>query len=212
VEILRAAERKGTIQPKGRRPAWATEVWWETNPPDRGSTSFPVAKVARWIPEMLYSLRNQGSQAVIWLQIVDSWVPPDGSSAFQSGLFYLEGDPKPLAQAWRFPFVADRLSKEKVRAWSIPPANGQIEIEERRGSDWQTVSRMDANAMRPVAKSLKLSGGAELRAILNGEVSPVSKVRSAGAKGRTGARSADRARPEAREAVDPESDPYVEVP
>lgn len=210
VEILRAAERKGTIQPKGRRPAWATEIWWETNPPDRGSTSFPVAKVARWIPEMLYSLRNQGAQMAIWLQIVDSWVPPDGFSAYQSGLFYLEGEPKPLAQAWRFPFVADRLSKKKVRAWAIPPASGRIAIERRRGADWQAVSHVDANAMRPVAKSLKLSGGADLRATLNGEASPVSKVRSSGA--RAGGGSSDRAHLRAREAVDPEIDPYVEVP
>ena len=104
VEALRAAERERTIKPKGRRQIWATEIWWETNPPDDAEHAFPVGKVARWVPEALQLLRKQGGSAAIWLQIVDS--PPPGG--FQTGLFYSDGTAKPLAEAWRTAFSKKR--------------------------------------------------------------------------------------------------------
>ncbi len=124
VEVLRAAERAKTIRPKGRRQAWATEIWWETDPPDKAEWAFPVDKVARWVPEALHLLRKQGASAAIWLQIVDTPVSPDGFSAYQTGLYYADGSPKPLADAWRSAFSGNRTQPRAAgdqRAGPSPP-------------------------------------------------------------------------------------------
>jgi hypothetical protein len=210
VEVLRAAERTGTVRPNGRRPAWGTETWWETDPDPGG---FPQEKVARWIPEMLYSLREQGAQAVIWLLIVDKELSPNGGG-FQSGLYNVDGTPKPLVETWRFPFFTERLSRRSVRAWSIPPGSGKLAVEERRGSGWKKIATMNATARRPVQKTVKISGAAELRATLNGESSRSSKAKSTKAAKRAGVRSgtSEVRDGQRRGAIDPLLNPYVEAP
>ena len=184
-------------------------------PPRHGAhPAFPQPKVARWIPEMFFSLREQGAQAAIWLQLVDTEIDEDGLSGYQSGIYNSNGTAKPLAAAWRFPFYADRKGKKKVRAFAIPPGSGKLAIEERRGGDWKTLATMNATAMRPVQKQVKVSGGADLRATLNGESSPTTRMRSVRAERRAEARSETRALRDAysQGPVDPLENPYVEVP
>jgi hypothetical protein len=209
VEVLRAAEREKTIGPGGRRPAWATEVWWETNPPETSAMAFPINKVARWTPEALYLLERQGASAAVWLQIVDS-------GSFQTGLFFADGTPKPLAAAWRFPFVTDRISESKVRAWAIPPTDGRLEIQRGSGAEWRTVRSINARAGSSAQTTLRQRGSATFRAVINGEASP-EWSQSAGRSGdQCSAGRSSRIKP--RSSIDAPSTvplslrPYIESP
>jgi hypothetical protein len=169
VKTLRAAEKRNTVT-GGRHQAWATEYWWESDPPDPGQ-GVPIAKHARWVQEALYSLWRQGASAAIWFQIVDG---PD-SHPLQSGHFFRDRTEKPAFTAFRFPFVADRLSKKKVRVWTIAPADGSVEIQERRGDGFQTIRRMAVADGVPKQTTIKLRGKPTLRGVLGGEASIASK-------------------------------------
>ncbi len=49
---LRAAERRGTALPRGRKRLWVTEFSWDSSPPD--PQGVPVATQARWLEEALH--------------------------------------------------------------------------------------------------------------------------------------------------------------
>ena len=66
--VLRAAERAGTVLP-GRHPLWATEMWWDSNPPT--SPGSPPGRQARWIEDALYQAWKDGASVVINLAIRD---------------------------------------------------------------------------------------------------------------------------------------------
>ena len=168
IETLRAAERENTIA-GGKHAAWATEIWWETKPPD--PNAIPVNKHARWVAESLFSLWKQDSGAVIWLQIIDTPLDPDGSGAYQTGLLNADGSEKRSFTAFRFPFVADRTSKSKVNVWTIAPASGTLEIQEKRRGEFRTIDRMDVRDGKPDQKKIKLNGNAKLRGVIAGEAS-----------------------------------------
>jgi hypothetical protein len=99
-KTVRAAERHHTVKPGGRRPLWATEIWWETNPPDPRFGVTPK-KQARYLGGALRILKRQGASVVINLQIRDSNTPPDGDGTTATGLYFKSGKPKPSLKAWR---------------------------------------------------------------------------------------------------------------
>jgi hypothetical protein len=175
VRTLRAAERHKTAVGAKRHPAWATEFWWESNPPDP-KQGVPVAKHARWIQNSLYSLYRQGADAAIWLLLRDRPFGPDGVSEQQSGLFFLDRTEKPAFTAFRFPFVVERKSKRKVNAWTIPPTDGSVEIQVEGNNGFSTAERIDGQAGEPLQTKVKLKGKGKLRAVVNGEASLVSGV------------------------------------
>ena len=75
VRVLRAAERAGTVLP-GRHPVWATEFWWDSNPPN--SVGAPLGVQARWIEDALYQAWKDGASVAINLTIRDlTSGPPD---------------------------------------------------------------------------------------------------------------------------------------
>ncbi len=149
---------------------WATELWWETNPPDR-QFAFPMRKVERFIPEALRVLWKQGVSVVIWGQLYDDPLTGNGFG-LQDGLFFNDGREKPLFQAWRFPFVANRTSKKRIVAWTLAPASGEVTIEQKKGGGWRTVGRGQARFGVPLEVNLNISGRATLRARQGSEVSP----------------------------------------
>ena len=67
--VLRAAERAGTVLP-GRHPLWATEMWWDSKPPN--SAGSPLGRQARWIEDALYQAWKDGASVVVNLVIRDS--------------------------------------------------------------------------------------------------------------------------------------------
>ena len=171
VDTLRAAEKQHTVRGPKRHPAWATEFWWETKPPDTGPSAVPVAKHARWVEKSLHSLWRQGAEAAIYLRLQDDASQADGIGGEQSGLFTHDKVEKLSFQAFRFPFVAERVSKKKVNVWTIPPATGTLEIQAERGGDFTTIDRMDVSDDKPDQKKIELRGKAKLRGLLGGEAS-----------------------------------------
>jgi len=173
VEMLRAAERANTTGTRGKHPTWATELWWDTDPPDNVE-GIPLARQAKWLEQSLYSLWKQGASAVINLQVQDSPFDPHNATADNStGVFFADGTPKPSLTAWRFPLVADRVNRKKVELWAKAPVAGKVAFQLKQGKRWRTVAKRKAGAGAVVTKRIKLVGHAKLRAKVGGEKSLV---------------------------------------
>jgi hypothetical protein len=95
---------------------------------------------------------------------------PDGT-VYGTGVFLQDGTPKPAFDAFRFPFVGDRLSKDKVRAWGRSPATGELEIQREGPDGWHTVKRLSVNDGGVFTTSLRIRGGATLRAVVGSDQS-----------------------------------------
>ncbi|MGZ5375753.1 MAG: hypothetical protein ACXWEF_04795 [Solirubrobacterales bacterium] len=171
--ILRAAERKRRVLPRGRRPLWVTEFWWNTNPPNPYRGVAP-ARQALWIEEALYLFWKQGAAVAINLQIRDSeYQTSDPLSTNQSGLYFVDGQAKPSATAFRFPFVTERLSPRRLLAWGKAPQGGVLQIQRQAGGTWRTVKSLRVAAGGIFQTRLKLRGKASFRAVIGTESSLV---------------------------------------
>ena len=165
VKLLRRAESHGLV--RGHHSVWATELWWVTKPPnDFFAVTF--AKQARLLQDAFYILWREGAAGVIWFQL-------DDTAALSTGLFTANGEQKPSFQAFRFPFVIDPQSKRTARAWTIPPAGGELEIQRSNGSGWKTIKRVAVDADRPEATKVGLDRKAKYRGLLSGEATLVDK-------------------------------------
>lgn len=163
VRTLRAGERASNV-PGGNHPAWATELWWESNPPDNRQ-GIPVARHARWLEDALYVLWKQGAKVVINLQIRDAEF--NQQTAFErntTGIFFHSGEKKPAFRAWRFPFVTHRRSSKQIGAWGKAPAAGTLVIERKRDGKWRKLKQRQVDAGEVFTEALKLGGAAKLRA------------------------------------------------
>jgi hypothetical protein len=174
---LRAAERLHTVAGPRHHQLWATEIWWESDPPDtvRG---VPLDTHARYIEQALYLLWKQGVKVVVNLLVRDApHDPGDPTDTVEAGLFFEDGSPKPAYEAFRFPFVAERLSRGKLRVWGKSPASGKLVIERRGEGGWEAVQSLQARAGGVFVAVLPLRGAQELRAVVGGESSLVWAVR-----------------------------------
>lgn len=166
--ILRKAERTGRVGPDEHHDIWATEIWWDSKPPDPNGV--PQARHARRLAESFYILWKQGVSKVVWFLIRDQAANGNYAATAQTGLFEVDGTAKTAYRAFRFPFVADALKGSKVRVWGLAPAAGQVAIERRRHGDWNTVKQLNAPAKRVFQSSIQSSGG-KLRARFGAETS-----------------------------------------
>ena len=167
--VLHAAERVGHVLPAGPKQLWVTEISWNSWPPDPGGV--PIVEQAHWLEQALYVLWRQGVDTVLWLQIVDAPPIPSYGSSYQSGLYYIGGAPKPAAQAFRFPFVTQRLNAMQIQAWGRSPAEGKVAIEQLRGTRWVLLRRLSAGDDQVFTTTLRVRGSATLRAQLGAQTS-----------------------------------------
>ena len=168
--VLHAAQRAGTVLPRGHKRLWVTEISWDSSPPDPNGV--PIAQQARWYEQALYVLWRQGVDTVLWLQIEDSPPIPNYAASYQAGLYYLNGRPKPAVQAIRFPFVTQRSSAGVVQAWGRAPQAGTLAIQRRGpGGSWQVLKRIALAGDQVFTTALTLRGGAVLRAQLAAQTS-----------------------------------------
>jgi hypothetical protein len=131
---LRRAESLHLVGGASRHQLWVTEVSWDSSPPDpRG---VPVATQARWLEETFYLLWRQGVSTVLWFLIKDAPPVPDYASTYQSGTYFIDGQAKPSATAFRFPFVVVRDGRGGLLAWGKAPSAGLLSIERHTGSAW----------------------------------------------------------------------------
>ena len=171
-KALDAAEKRKTLGTKGNHPMWATEIWWETNPPDN-RYGISLVEQARYYQESFYLLHKAGFDTTVVFQFIDSPVGPQGWEYHQSGVLFEDGSPKPSFTAARFPFVTDRLSKKKIRVWSVPPVSGRLEIQESSGKnkDFRKIDSIPAQAGRIAQTKVKVKGRADMRGVVGAETS-----------------------------------------
>jgi hypothetical protein len=171
--VLRAAERLRTIRPGGRRPLWATEMWWETNPPDTVLGVSP-SRQARFVEQALFLIWKGGGSVALNLQVRDApFNPSDPFLVNQSGIFDSNGAPKPSFTAFRFPLVAERLRRGAVRVWGKSPLAGALSIQRARGANYRTLRTLTVGAGQVFVARLRLRRNARLRAQIGGESSLV---------------------------------------
>jgi len=167
--VLHAAERAGHVLPAGPKQFWVTEISWNTWPPDPGGV--PVAEQALWLEQSLFVLWRQGVDTVLWLQIVDAPPIPSYGDSYQSGLYYIAGSPKPATQAFRFPFVTQRLNRREIDAWGRSPGDGKVAIEQLRGSRWVVLRRLSVRVDQVFTTTIPVLGTAVLRAQVGAQTS-----------------------------------------
>jgi hypothetical protein len=127
--LLVVAARKGRVS--GRLPLWDTENGSQTRPPDPKGTT--PSRQARYINEAEYlawcspSMRSFSQYLMTDEQPV--W-------AFQSGLLYLDGKPKPALDAYRLPIYVKRAGNGVVVWGHVPGGSGSdVTIHPSRGPD-----------------------------------------------------------------------------
>jgi hypothetical protein len=157
--VINKARRTGRVKPKGKKPFWATEFYWDTDPP-----GISQQKQARWLQQATYLFWKQGVKLAVWFQIKDQEprsLPPNWVVTYQTGLCESNGACKPAFDAFQFPFVGDRLSKKKVRVWGKAPGGGPVQIQ-RNG---QTVKTVSVPGSHVFVDTIRLRGSATLRAV-----------------------------------------------
>ena len=162
--VLRAAERAGTVLP-GAHPLWATEMWWDSDPPT--SPGSPAGRQARWIEDALYQAWKDGASAVLNLAVRD-FTTSGLQGGTGSGIFFANGRPKPSFTAFRFPFVTDRKSRRVIRAWGKAPAGGKLVIQRKRGKRWRAVKKLRIRQGQVFLTKLRVDGSSRLRAVVAG--------------------------------------------
>ena len=174
-KTLRKAEKLKTTGTKGRHGLWANEVWWQTDPPDKGE-GVSNKTHARWTQQAIYLLWKQGASNVSFLQFRDAKYQPGEYTldTYQTGIYTYGGKRKPTATAVSFPFVTDRRGGKNLLAWGRPPKSGKLTIEvKRKGRGFRKLTTVRVKEGRVFTKRLRLSGRQELRARVGGKRSLV---------------------------------------
>jgi hypothetical protein len=167
-KTLRAAEKAGTA-PGGRHPLWATEFWWESNPPNPKLGVSP-ARQAAYISESLYLFWKAGATAAINLRVRDNrYDRKDPYARSGTGTYFHNGKAKPAARAMRFPFFAKGHGR-KAAVWGKAPRAGSVAIEQQRGKKWRNVGKLKVGKSRIFSGRVRAHGG-KLRARIDGSKS-----------------------------------------
>jgi hypothetical protein len=168
VKVLGASEKHHLTGTGGRHPVWATEIWWESSPPDK-TQGVPLGTQARYIEEALYVLYKQGARVVVNLQLRDTPTKPQPMGETATGILFKNGSPKPSYTAFRFPFVADRKGKDRILAWGRAPVSGKLVIERRDHGHWRRAASLHVSASQVFRRRLPARGTSVLRARVGDE-------------------------------------------
>jgi hypothetical protein len=168
-DVLRAAQRTGHVLPRGRKQLWVSEISWDSSPPDPNGV--PIRQQAKWLEQALYLLWRQGVDTVLWLQLADSAPIPSYAASYQGGLFFLDGQAKPAAAAFRFPFVAVHTHGGSLRVWGLSPRGGLLTVERLRAGSWKAVGRLVVRRHEVFTKTIEVRAPAVLRARVDDELS-----------------------------------------
>jgi len=161
--VLRAAQRAGTVLPRGRKGLWVTEISWDSRPPDPNGVPEPTH--ARWLAESFESLWRQKVDTITWFQVRDQLPIPDYPSTYQSGVLFADGREKLAAAAFRFPFVA-RRNRGRIHYWLRAPAGGRLTVQIKVGSSWRTALRRRVHAGQIVTGERTYRAGTAVRAAI----------------------------------------------
>jgi hypothetical protein len=132
---LAIAERSGRALPAGAKALWVTEVSYSSDPPN--PRAVPMSTFDKWVAETLYELWSEGVSVVTWYLIEDQPPIPDYADTYQSGMYYINGQPKPAQRAFRFPLVVDTRHPNRPLLWLRAPSAGSLVVDERVAGRWR---------------------------------------------------------------------------
>ena len=168
--VLRKAEKRSRVEPKGRRPIWVTEFWWISNPPADQGFGVSLKQQARWMTQGLHVWWRAGARVAMTLGVSDT-----GSQGPRAaGLFFEDGRAKPSLAAFRFPFLTQRRSG-KLKAWGKAPLDGRLKIQRKNGGRWRPERKMRVKQDQVFEPRLRSRGKQRYRATVGGVTSPVWK-------------------------------------
>jgi hypothetical protein len=169
-KALAVAERTGRALPAGPKAIWATEVSYSSDPPN--PKAVPMATFERWVAETLYELWSEHVSVVTWFLIEDQPPVPDYADSYQSGMYFLDGKPKPAQRAFRFPLVVDTRQRKHPLLWVRVPAGGKLVVQERVAGRWRDVLTRTVARYQTVERSLTPAQGVgTFRASVGGDAS-----------------------------------------
>lgn len=181
IRPLRLATQRGTVLPRATKPVWITEIGFPTGRHDHNGVSLAGQSLA--IRQAFYLLWKQG------VRVIDWYTPRDctGSNCTRhSGLYFRDARNrvaydrrKPGFYAYRFPFVAWPIGRDRVNVWGLAPYhNNTVLIQVRYGSHWATIMRLKAGAGRVFYRhNAYVRRGRLVRARAGGLISPAWRVR-----------------------------------
>jgi hypothetical protein len=148
------ARARGKHRLAGKTVLWDTENGSQTRPPDPKGAS--LSRQARFINEAEYlAWRTSYMRSFSQYLLTDEqpvW-------AFQSGLFFSNGKPKPAFDAYRLPIYVKKKGRGVV-VWGRVPAAGQVTIQPSRGRSTKLRARgYFTKRLRNRAPSYRLSFG-----------------------------------------------------
>ncbi len=165
--ILHVAQHFGRALPAGPKSLWVTEVDWASTPP-----SSPELQ-EEYVPLALYVMWREGVTHVLWYVLADS--PADINFRY-AGVFDGNGNAKPAAAAFWFPFTAVQLAHTRHHAralWGKAPVPGTVSIQRLSGTQWRTIARLRTTRGGIFYTVRHLRAGISLRAVIGRDVSPV---------------------------------------
>jgi hypothetical protein len=163
---LELAVRAGRVAPRGRKALWATEISWESKPPD--PDGIPHLEQARFLEGALNVLWRQGVDLIAWYTMRDERPDPSFALTFQSGIFRRGETPtqdrqKPAYKAFSFPFTA-YTRRGVAQAWGLAPRPGRVVIERRARGGWRRLTTATAGRDRRFGKGVRVPPPGVLRA------------------------------------------------
>ena len=176
--LLNIAEREDTVGGPRNHEEWATEIYWETDPPET-RRGFPELTAARFLEQGIYLLAKQKVDLILNFFMIDAPLTKPGDVAnVQGGLLDVKGRRKDTFTAFRFPFVTDpRRKGSKSLAWGIAPRDGKVRIEKLTGRrsfrKWRSVTSVRADKGEIFKKTVKLRGKQKVRARIRSDKSLV---------------------------------------
>jgi hypothetical protein len=170
--VLTVAERSGRALPAGPKALWATEVSYDSDPPD--PKAVPMPTYDKWVAETLYELWSEGVSVVTWYLIEDQPPNPDYADSYQSGMYFINGQPKQAQRAFRFPLVVDTRHPKRPLLWLRTPAAGTLVVRDRVAGRWRSVLTRTVARDQIVERRLTpAQGRAAFRASVGGDASLV---------------------------------------
>jgi hypothetical protein len=169
-KLLNAAIQQGRFASSRPVAFWVTEVGWDTSPAD--PKGVPLQLHARWVSEALYRMWEAGVSLVTWYRLRDG--PSTGP--VQSGLWFrcrggiaCDRPKSSSLKAFRFPFVAFRSGRGRVRVWGRTPDGtaGRVAIERSAGKGkWRKLRTLNADANGMFRKRIRGPRKGSIRARL----------------------------------------------
>jgi hypothetical protein len=176
---LKVALKDGTVAPRKSKQLWATELSWDSKPPD--PDGIPAHLQATYMEGAFSTMWSEGVSAVVWFLMRDEAPEPSFATTLQSGI-YFRGDtmaqdtPKPSFTAFSFPFTG-YIHKGKTQLWGLAPTPGPVTIQRQaRSGSWVDLTHLNARSDRLFLGSAKLRAGTQLRAVQGTRISLPWKV------------------------------------